>query len=95
MTKNNSMELDPEKTKVLDKMADFIIKKDLGVIAIMYIESMRPLHRISSNFITFFEPFLNLVVSGNNLQTIRSCLEEDKYMDYLLERIEKGRDVLK
>ena len=91
MTKNNSMELDPEKTKVLDKMADFIIKKDLGVIAIMYIESMRPLHRISSNFITFFEPFLNLVVSGNNLQTIRSCLEEDKYMDYLLERIENKK----
>jgi len=91
MTADTSMELDPEKTKVLDKIADFIIKKDLGVIAILYIESMRPLHRISSNFITFFEPFLNLVVSGNNLQTIRSCLEEDKYMDYLLERIENKK----
>jgi len=95
MTKDKSLELDPEKTKFLDKIADFIVKKDLGVIAIMYIESMRPLHRISSNFITFFEPFLNLVVSGNNLHTIRTCLEEDKYMDYLLERIEKGKDASK
>ncbi len=88
-------ELDPEKTKFLDKIADFIIKKDLGVIAIMYIESMRPLHRISSNLITFFEPFLNLAVSGENLKNLRSCLEEEKYMDYLMERIEKGKDALK
>ena len=56
--KSDKEELDPAKTEVLDKIADFILKKDLDVLAVMTIESMRPLHFLGSQAMLFFEPFL-------------------------------------
>ncbi|MCK5074087.1 MAG: hypothetical protein KAQ98_11725 [Bacteriovoracaceae bacterium] len=81
-------ELDPQKVEFLNKIADFIVKKGLDVVAVLYIESMRPLHRLSSNLVTFFEPFVSVAVSGNKIAMLRECLEDERYIDYLLERIE-------
>ncbi len=80
--------LDPVKTEVLDKIADFIVKKNLDVLAVMTIESLRPLHNLGSQFMLFFEPFITILVKPEKIQAFREAMEESKYIDYILDRIE-------
>ncbi|HLE10228.1 MAG: hypothetical protein A2504_04990 [Bdellovibrionales bacterium RIFOXYD12_FULL_39_22] len=86
--KSDKEELDPAKTEVLDKIADFILKKDLDVLAVMTIESMRPLHFLGSQAMLFFEPFLGVLIKPEKIKAFREAMEESKYIDYLLARIE-------
>lgn len=88
MGEKKKSDLDPKKVEVIDKVADFVVKRNLDVIAIMTIESMRPLHFIGSQVLLFFEPFLTILVHPEKMRLFREALEESKYIDYILDRIE-------
>ncbi len=81
--------LDTKKTEILDKIAGFIVKKGLSVIAVMFLESTRPLHYLGSQSMLFFEPFLTILISGEKLQAFREAMEDKRYVDYLLNKIEE------
>ena len=86
--KKQEIPLDPKKLEVLDKVADFITKRDLGLIAVLTVESMRPLHFLGAQALLFFEPFLNMLVNDEKIRLFRESFEDNTYVDYFLERIE-------
>ena len=73
----------------MDVFSLFIIKKDLSVLAVMSLESTRPLHWLGSQAVLFFEPFLNILIKGEKLKLFREAMEDKRYVDYLLKRIEE------
>lgn len=86
---NSKPELDPEKLDSLNKIAEFVVKKDLATVAILTIESLRPLHFLGSQLILFFEPFLSILGSPKKIELFRLAIEETRYVDYLLNKIEE------
>ena len=80
--------LNPEKCEVLDRVADFVLRRKLGLPAILFLESVRPLHFIGAQALLFFEPFLNILLNGEKLRLFREAMEDKRYLDYLVERIE-------
>lgn len=82
-------ELDPKKTELLDKVAKFISDKGIGPMAIVTLESSKPLHYLGSQTLTFFEPFLNMLINGEKLALFRDAMEDKRYIDYLVAKIEE------
>ncbi len=80
--------LDQEKLDTMDKMANFICSRDLEIPAIMFIESTTPLHRLGSHMLVFFQPFLNIVMNDHKITLFRDALEDKRYIEYLLKKIE-------
>ena len=85
-------DLDPSKVEVLDKVAEFVVKRNLEIIAIMLLESSKPLHYLGAQALIFFEPFLDILFSGEKIQTFREAMEEKKYVEYLINKIEESSD---
>ncbi len=81
-------DLDPEKTDLLDKVARFVVDKNIEPIAVMTIESTRPLLHLGAQAGIFFEPFITMLFDKNKYELFRQCFEEKEYVDYLLDKIE-------
>jgi hypothetical protein len=67
--KGTEDELTPENRETLDKLADRVVKMQMAVPAIMFLESIRPLNFIGSQALLFFKPLLGIAVEGVNLAT--------------------------
>lgn len=88
MSELRDKDLDPKKTEVLDKVAKFICDKGMAIVAITFLESLKPLRYLGSQALIFFEPFLNIVIKAENVSLFREAMEEKVYLEYLLQKIE-------
>ncbi|MBF0300707.1 MAG: hypothetical protein HQK51_18480 [Oligoflexia bacterium] len=89
---NKKEELDPKKLEVLDKIANFVVEKELAPMAIVFLESIRPLHYLGSQAIIFFEPFINILIDQQKIALFREAMEDKRYLEYLINKIEKDND---
>ncbi|MBF0314138.1 MAG: hypothetical protein HQK50_07650 [Oligoflexia bacterium] len=81
-------ELDPQKLEVLSTMADFIVKREMETVAVLFLESLRPLQYLGSQAMIFFEPFLTIFVDPTKVTLFREAMEDKRYFEYLIERLE-------
>lgn len=87
--KKDKNSLDILKLEILDKMANFVVEKDLAVVAIMFLESIRPLHYLGGQAIIFFEPFLSILINEQKIVLFREAMEDRRYLEYLINKIEE------
>ena len=92
-----SMELpDPEEKRlpeeedaVLDKLAHKVVDKGWTVVAILFLESVKPLNYIGSQTMVFFEPMVQTIFNFRDYDTLRTALEKRETLEILLTKIEK------
>ncbi len=89
---SHQIELDPKKLATIDQIIDFIAKRDLVMVAVLFIESVKPMHRIGAHLLTFCEPFLNMLVNAEQISLFRDALEDQRYVNYLLDKLEELND---
>lgn len=78
-----------EEIKLLNKVADLINKKRLNTVAVMFLESVRPLNFFGSQIMTFLQPIVSFVISTKELDLLAKILEKRKSIPLLIELIEK------
>lgn len=80
----------PTKTQkiIVDKIAQRIMKHGMGTVAILFLESFKPLNYVTSQLLVFFEPILKGTLFGEEYSEFYRMLEHRGSINYILERIE-------
>jgi hypothetical protein len=102
--KGTEDELSPENIETLEQLAERVVKMQMAVPAIMFLESIRPLNYLGSQALLFFKPLLGIAVDGVNLATapllgfsldvtfysrVQEVLEKRASVEALIVRIER------
>ncbi len=81
--------LEDDDTALIRKLADFVVKRDMAIPAVMFLESVRPLNFVGSQSMVFFKPILSRFFSRYEYDRIASILEKREVVDLLINEIEK------
>ena len=79
-------------TVLIRRLADFVVKRDMSVPAVMFLESVRPLNFIGSQSMVFFKPILSRFFSRYEYDRIANILEKREVIDLLIREIEQKTD---
>ncbi len=90
-------EVTPEEIALLDKVADFVVRRRLTAPAILMLESTGPLNFVGSSLMTFFRPIIGMGFNTDEYERFERLLEKRCSLSLLVERIEarEGRVVRK
>lgn len=84
------VEIDRKKAfELIDKLARFIVERRLGVVAILTIESLKPLSGISSQALYAISPFIEIFFRQQDIQELAVLLDNREYVDLLVKRIDE------
>ncbi|MCX7918839.1 MAG: hypothetical protein N3A72_04365 [bacterium] len=75
---------------ILDKAAEFIVKRRLAAPAIIALQSMTPLNFIGSQALIVIEPFLSPFFKQEDYQKIIEILEHRDGIELFIQRIEQA-----
>lgn len=78
-----------EELKLLDKIAEAVIKRKMAMPAIMFLESVRPLNFLGSQALVFLQPIVGLVISTAEMERAGQILERRKSIGVLIDKIEE------
>jgi len=81
--------LEDDDTVLIRKLADFVVRRDMSVPAVMFLESVRPLNFVGSQSMVFFNPILSRFFSRNEYDRIANILEKREVVDLLIREIEQ------
>lgn len=70
-----------------ERLAEFIVHRQMGAAAVMALEAGRPLNFLGSQALTFLAPFATLVFSRDEYQRFTRMLERRQCIDLLAEAI--------
>ncbi len=88
-------ELTDSQRKLLDKLADRVVKLRMTVPAILFLESVRPMNYIGSQVMVFFAPVVRGFFGLPEWDELRLVLERRESIAYFLDLIERREgDVL-
>lgn len=80
-------EITEEQKLMLDSLAEKVKKRGMGDMAVLALESTRPLHNLGSQGIIFLSPMLNMVFSKEEVSRYVKLLENPKAVTYLVGRL--------
>jgi len=88
-------ELNEEELETLEKLAERVVKMNMAVPAIMFLESVRPLNYLGSQVMLFFRPLLGIASETVNLATapLLGFSVNVKFYNRLQEVLEKRASV--
>jgi len=78
----------PEEDEVLDKVARKVVKWQMAVPAILFLESVKPLNFIGAQAMVFFEPIIQSIFSIKDYDIFRAAMERRENVENLLRKIE-------
>jgi hypothetical protein len=81
-------ELTPEETEAVDRVARFVVRFGLAMPAILWLESMRPLTFVGSQFMHVLSPSVTAFLPINEWDALARLLEEREGLEVLITRIE-------
>ncbi|MBF0360149.1 MAG: hypothetical protein HQK49_04020 [Oligoflexia bacterium] len=90
--KKSSDNLDPLKVEILNKVSKFVVEKEMAPMAIVFLESIRPLHYLGGQALIFFEPFLSILIDQQKIVLFREAMEDRRYLEYLINKIEEDNN---
>lgn len=73
---------------LLDRYAKKLVQWKMGTIAILFLDSMKPLSFIGSQLLHVFNPVLTIFPQFKNMDKIATLLEERENLEFFIERIE-------
>jgi hypothetical protein len=90
-------ELSPEEQEILNKIAQKVVKMQMTVPAILFLESVKPLNWIGSQAMVFFEPFVSALFgdktygffSVKDYNLFRQMMERRENTERMLQKIEE------
>ena len=77
-----------EQQQIADRICQEIIRRDMVTLAILSLETCRPLNYIGSQAIHFFAPFLSILVDRTAQKTFAEFLEQRGSIDWMCQRLE-------
>jgi len=80
---------------LLDAIAGRIAKMGLGVPAIFFLESSKPLSFLGSQFLVFIEPFVKTFVDIKNYDRFCLMMEDRNNVEKLIQRVEDLEEKIK
>ncbi len=81
--------LNDEQIKLLEKLADWIVRKGMTTPAILFLESVRPLNFVGSQVMVFFQPAVQAVFKVPEWNEFRLIMEDRNSIEIFLDLIEK------
>lgn len=81
-------ELTREEAEAVDRVARFVVRFGLTVPAVLWLESMRPLSFVGSQFMHVLSPSVTSFLPTNEWDALASLLEERNGVEHLITRIE-------
>lgn len=82
-------EISDEDLALLDKVAQWVVKRRLVAPAVLVLESSAPLNFVGSSLMTFFRPVVGVAFGTIQWERFEALLEKRCSMRLLVERIEK------
>jgi len=73
----------------IEKLADKIVSMKLSALAIVTLESIKPLSFLTSQAMVFFEPFVNALFDTKGYAKLYKILENRELLEKLIVRIEE------
>ncbi len=83
-----------EEDALLEKVAVKVVQWRMGVPAILFLESVKPLNYIGAQTMVFFEPIVQSIFNFKDYNIFRTALERRENIENLLQKIEKYDAVL-
>lgn len=81
--------LDDEERALLDRVADGLARRRLGTVAILFLESAKPLGFVVSQLLHFLRPILGgLVADARGYERLARLLERRGAVELLIRRLE-------
>ncbi len=81
--------LDEQELALVEKLADFVIKRGMAEPALIFLESMRPLNFIGSQAMVFFKPIVTTFFSLKDYERLTQILEKRESIDILINFLKK------
>lgn len=75
--------------QMIQRLAATIVRMNLSPVAILFIESARPLNFVGSQLLHVFSPLVNALGHFPDYETLSFLLEDRRNVDLLLEAIER------
>lgn len=77
-----------EQQQIADRICQEIIRRDMVTLAILSLETCRPLNYIGSQAIHFFAPFISFLVKPKSQKIFAAFLEQRGSIEWLCQRLE-------
>lgn len=81
--------LTPEQRAIIDKLADWTVRRGMTVPAIMLLEGAKPLSRVGSQVLVMFSPVVQLAFDKAYIDAMVELLDDRKNIELLLREIER------
>lgn len=78
-----------EKEKLLNEIANYIVKMRLSDVAIFLLESSKPISFLSSQFLIFLRPFVSVYFSPQTYDKLIEVLNDRNNIEKLIKLIEE------
>lgn len=76
-------------TALIEKLAEFVVRRNMAVPAIMFLDSVRPLNFVGSQAMVFFKPILSRFFTRDEYDKLATILEKREVIDLLIREIEQ------
>ncbi len=78
--------------RLLERMAAYIKHRGMSEVAVMTLETCRPLNFLGSQVLQFFKPFVNFVFpDSEDFQRFAELLEDREVLNLFIEKIENSQ----
>ena len=77
-----------DEERVLNKLAERVVRWKMTVPAIVFLESVKPLNYIGSQTLVFFEPMVQAVFNFQEYDAFRRAMERRENVERLMQKIE-------
>ncbi|HOY84489.1 MAG: hypothetical protein LHW45_01870 [Candidatus Cloacimonetes bacterium] len=78
-----------EANQMIEKVARFIVEKQMGSAGILLLESLHPLHGIASQAMYFILPFAEMVFDSQKYQHFALMIQDEAHLKRLIKRIDE------
>lgn len=79
-----------EQHDLLEKLAQWIVRRNLTTPAILFLETGKPLNFLGSQLLIAFSPFVQAFFRGDKYHKLALILEKDENVELLLQLIEQS-----
>ena len=79
-----------EQHALLEKLAQWIVRRNLTTPAILFLETGKPLNFLGSQLLIAFSPFVQAFFKGEKYHKLALILEKDENVELLLQLIEQS-----
>ena len=87
--KPGSVALTPRQEEILDRLAAKVVEWRMGVPAVLFLESVKPLNYVGSQILVFFSPIVNGLFTIRDYDDFVALMEQRGNVEILLRKIEE------